>query len=66
MAITGSGTNERSEHCPTCERETTHSVSLQLITESDSVDNAAYSREPYRVSECLACGERSVVRMNNA
>lgn len=66
MATTDSRANERSEHCPTCDRETAHTVSLQIVTESDSVDNAVFSREPYRVSECLVCGETTAVRMNNA
>ena len=55
-----------SEHCPTCDCETAHTVSLQLVTESDNEDNAAFSREPYRVSTCQVCGEETSVRMNNA
>jgi len=66
MATTGKTTDRRSEYCPTCDSETEHAVSLQIVTESDSVDNAAFSREPYRVSECQICGERQAVRMNNA
>lgn len=66
MATTGSKANERSEYCPTCEHETSHTVSVQIVTESDDVDNAAFSREPYRVTECQICGETEAVRMNNA
>jgi len=65
MATTGSRSSERSEYCPACDRETAHAVSLQIITESDEVDNAEFSREPYRVTECQACGEMEAVRMNN-
>jgi len=61
----GAGT-ERSEFCDHCGRETIHSVSLRLVTESDRQDNAEFSREPYRVKECLVCGEQTAVRMNNA
>jgi len=54
------------EECSQCSRETPHSVSIQILTESDSPENAAFSREPYRVSMCLVCGEEVSVRMNNA
>lgn len=66
MAATDSRANERLEHCSTCDCETAHSVSLQIVTESDGEENAAFSREPYRVSECQRCGESTAVRMNNA
>ncbi|MFB6189076.1 MAG: hypothetical protein ABEI57_04260 [Halapricum sp.] len=66
MATTDRTGSERTEHCSNCGRETTHTVSLQLVTESDKADNAAFSREPYRVSTCLVCGEQTAVRMNNA
>ncbi|MFC7198850.1 hypothetical protein [Halospeciosus flavus] len=54
------------ELCDNCGRETAHDVSIQLLTESDDSENAAYSREPYRVTECRACGDESRQRMNNA
>lgn len=55
-----------SEHCNHCNRETEHTVQIQLRTESNEEnDNAAYSREPYRVSECRGCGQTNAVRMNN-
>lgn len=55
-----------SEYCQHCNRETTHSVQIQLRTESDEENETAmYSREPYRVSECRSCGETDSVRMNN-
>lgn len=54
------------EECPTCERETPHSVSLEILTESNKPKNAQFSREPYRVSTCRICGTESTLRMNNA
>ncbi|MFC6960621.1 DUF7835 family putative zinc beta-ribbon protein [Halocatena marina] len=54
------------EECPTCDRETSHSVSLQILTESNKTENAQFSREPYRVSKCQICGTETTLRMNNA
>lgn len=55
-----------SEECSACSATTTHDVSVQILTESTESKNAAYSREPYRVSVCQACGHEERVRMNNA
>lgn len=67
MSSTQSSNSAISEHCDHCNRETKHTVQIQLRTESKQDNaNAVYSREPYRVSECLGCGETSSVRMNNA
>lgn len=54
------------EECPTCENETAHDVSVQIFAESTDSENAAFSREPYRVSVCSVCGHEEQVRMNNA
>jgi len=54
------------EQCPECGSEQPHEVSIDILTESDDEQNAEFSREPYRVSECLACGATSKTRMNNA
>ncbi|MFB6270879.1 MAG: hypothetical protein ABEH83_13115 [Halobacterium sp.] len=54
------------EPCPDCGREQPHSVSIDILTESSDEENAEFSREPYRVSECKACGATSKTRMNNA
>jgi hypothetical protein len=54
------------EECHDCERETSHSVSIEIRTESKKRKNAAFSREPYRVSTCRACGTERALRMNNA
>lgn len=53
------------EPCPVCDRETVHEVQIEIRTENELSDNAAFSREPYRVSTCKGCGERTAVRMNN-
>ncbi len=55
-----------SEPCSVCGRETEHAVSIELRTESMKRENAAYSREPYRVATCTRCGETTAIRMNNA
>ena len=55
-----------SEECPTCGRTTTHHVGLEILVESTQEENAQFSREPYRVSECHVCGDRRSTRMNNA
>jgi len=65
MATTNDGT-DMSEACSDCERETPHSVSLQIETESEKPENAEFSREPYRVTECRVCGATTRTRMNNA
>jgi len=56
----------RREFCERCDRETPHAVRIELRTESSRSRNAAFSREPYRVSECRNCGHRTDLRMNNA
>ncbi|MFB6197749.1 MAG: hypothetical protein ABEI52_05690, partial [Halobacteriaceae archaeon] len=54
------------ERCANCEATTVHAVRIELREESDRATNAAFSREPYRVAECTACGEITVTRMNDA
>jgi hypothetical protein len=54
------------ERCETCDRETSHEVSIRLRTESQRTENAEYSREPYRVSRCRICGTERTLRMNDA
>ena len=54
------------EKCEECNRETPHEVCIRLLTESKNEKNAQFSREPYRVSTCRACGAEETVRMNNA
>ena len=66
MSATNGAQDEMTEQCERCGRETPHSVSVQIMTESSSPENAEYSREPYRVSECRVCGAQTALRMNNA
>jgi hypothetical protein len=66
MASQPSQFDEMQEECPACERATPHSISVELKTESSQSENAEFSREPYRVSECSICGETTTQRMNNA
>lgn len=54
------------EQCEKCGRETPHEVSVELKTESSKSENAEFSREPYRVSQCRMCGDETSTRMNNA
>lgn len=80
MLVSGQGESERkvtmatqnqsfqaiTESCNDCDRDTPHEVSVQIKTESQKRENAEFSREPYRVTECQVCGETSSQRMNNA
>ena len=66
MSATNDGSDGMTEECEECRRETPHEVSVQILTESATPENAEYSREPYRVSECRICGSRTTIRMNNA
>ncbi|MFC6724205.1 hypothetical protein ACFQE1_07420 [Halobium palmae] len=54
------------EQCSDCGRQTSHSVSIELVTESERERNAEFSREPYRVTECDVCGSTERFRMNDA
>jgi hypothetical protein len=57
---------ERLESCDRCGCETPHEVFVHLFVESSREENAAYSREPYRVSVCQRCDAETVRRMNGA
>jgi len=54
------------EPCEQCARDTPHTVRIELRTESRKRENAAFSREPYRVATCSHCGHTTSLRMNNA
>lgn len=58
--------DEFAEPCDACARVTPHSVRIELKTESRKRENAAFSREPYRVATCTHCGRTTSLRMNNA
>lgn len=66
MGEMSSGADGTTENCADCDRETPHSVSVQILTESSKVKNAKFSREPYRVTECHICGVEVKRRMNDA
>ena len=65
MATT-SPVSDVTEDCDRCERSTPHEVAVEILTESRKTENAEFSREPYRVSECRVCGATTKRRMNNA
>ncbi|AHG04352.1 hypothetical protein HALDL1_12665 [Halobacterium sp. DL1] len=54
------------EFCERCDRDTPHSVAIELRTESDRSENTEFSREPYRVSTCMSCDGTTALRMNDA
>lgn len=66
MATKNQGFSAMVELCDNCGRETSHSVSVEIRTESKKRENAEFSREPYRVTRCQSCGEEKSQRMNNA
>lgn len=66
MSVERMGGSDITEQCPSCNRETPHDVRIEIRTESNKRENAEYSREPYRVSECRDCGVTTSQRMNNA
>ncbi|RBI60141.1 hypothetical protein DMJ13_20540 [halophilic archaeon] len=65
MKDTNSSAADTIEHCRICADQTPHEVSLEIRTESNKSDNAEFSREPYRITHCLICGEITSQRMNN-
>ncbi|MFB6268890.1 MAG: hypothetical protein ABEH83_03040 [Halobacterium sp.] len=66
MATKTPGAEGLTEFCEACERETAHEATIELRTENDDVENAAFSREPYRIATCRSCGTTTARRMNDA
>ena len=66
MATNTESVGDITEMCEHCGRVTPHDVSLEILTESSKAENAEFSREPYRVTECRVCGATETRRMNNA
>jgi len=58
-------TTETEEYCDACEEAQPVAVSITIHTESPARENAAFSREPYRITECLGCGATTKTRMND-
>lgn len=66
MVTSGNAGATRLEYCDSCNARTEHTVTVQIVTESQSAENKDYSREPYRITECQQCGETQSLRMNDA
>ncbi|WP_435181833.1 hypothetical protein [Halorussus sp. AFM4] len=66
MTTPSSAFSETVETCEACGEATPHDVTIEIQTESKKSENTEFSREPYRVAECLECGETTSKRMNNA
>lgn len=66
MATQNSTFAETTESCEQCGEKTPHDVHIEIQTESKKTENTEFSREPYRVTECMECGETTSQRMNNA
>lgn len=58
--------SEITEECAACGDTTPHEVAIEIRTESSKPENSEFSREPYRVTECVECGTTTSQRMNNA
>jgi hypothetical protein len=54
------------ECCDDCGDEQPCEISLAILTENPTGEYAAFSREPYRITECLDCGATTKTRMNDA
>lgn len=66
MATTTTPTDATVEECQNCEEQQPHRITVELIEESTKSENAKFSKEPYRITECLHCGVSTQTRMNNA
>jgi len=66
MSAHSAAESDMLESCESCGHETAHEVRIEIRTESTKRENAEFSREPYRVATCVACGDESAIRMNNA
>ncbi|QDX39941.1 hypothetical protein [Salarchaeum sp. JOR-1] len=60
------GPQRHDEPCPVCDATTTHLVTIELRQEGPDGENCAYSREPYRVTECTVCGRSRASRVRSA
>ena len=66
MSAHSAANDDMLEPCESCGHETPHDVRIEIRTESTKRQNAEFSREPYRITTCVACGDESALRMNNA
>ncbi|MFB6101239.1 MAG: hypothetical protein ABEJ73_01580 [Haloplanus sp.] len=53
------------EYCDECGDEQPVEISIAIVTESPLEKHAEFSREPYRITECLNCGATTETRMND-
>ncbi len=53
MGVKDHRANAFIERFETCNQETLHDVSIEIKTESKKRENAKFSREPYRTTQCL-------------
>ncbi|WP_438267241.1 DUF7835 family putative zinc beta-ribbon protein [Haladaptatus pallidirubidus] len=65
MGAKRSANSQLVERCDSCAAMTPHEVTIKLITESEESQNAVYSHEPYRITECQSCAATSKQRMND-
>jgi hypothetical protein len=65
MVTTSTTDSQSGELCENCDAMTPHQVTIEIVTENEANSNAAFSREPYRVTECQQCGTTSKQRANN-
>ncbi|ODR80854.1 hypothetical protein BG842_02505 [Haladaptatus sp. W1] len=65
MVTTTTTDSQSGELCENCDAMTPHQVTIEIVTENEDNSNAAFSREPYRVTECQQCGTTSKQRANN-
>jgi ribosomal protein L37AE/L43A len=59
-------TISHADTCDLCDQETSHTVEIEIRTESQKDENAKFSREPYRVATCPKCGTEQTKRLNDA
>ncbi|WP_438267359.1 DUF7835 family putative zinc beta-ribbon protein [Haladaptatus halobius] len=65
MGAKRSADSQLVERCDNCAAMTPHQVTIKLITENEDSQNAAFSREPYRITECQQCAATRKQRMND-
>ena len=66
MTVVDNNTGDSLEACEECLSKTPHQVSIEIRAESTKPKNAKFSREPYRITTCLMCGQQTSQRMNDA
>lgn len=54
------------EACDDCGQSTPHEATIEIRNESTNGETTQFSREPYRITECVECGATTSQRMTNA